>query len=184
MSNIKSSIVINKISFKSSVMIKTWPDQLSLCDDIISKFIGLEKMPVTGKFLQISDGYITCIAPGQYIVFSNNDKYYTEISALINSDIASLTDISHSRSGLTINGDQASDLLNKGLAIDLSNDNFPVGSATISTIHSIGVLFFKVENNNYMIFSYSSFSNSFFEWVIDCAKEYGYDLNEGADAPL
>ena len=66
-----------------------------------------------------------------------------------------------------------------GASTERSNKYFNIGDFLVRplVIHSIGIILLKLEPNNYLIFSYRSFFDSFYAWVIDSAKEYGYALS-------
>lgn len=172
------NISISEARFKSAIIIKAWPDSMVKAAEILCSYLGYDNPPKIGSFSQIEDGYCVCLTAGHYIIFSNNEELYKETSALYDINIAAVTDVSHSRDGLRLEGRYSTALLNKGLAICLDDNGFPIGSAAMGTIHSIGVLLLKLDNDHYLTFTYTSFCHSFFEWLIDCAKEYGYVLSE------
>ncbi|MBT5074277.1 MAG: hypothetical protein HOJ34_04345 [Kordiimonadaceae bacterium] len=167
---------IKEVRYQSMVLIKSWPDSAQKTDAILAAFLGIDALPVVGDFISQNDIYFAVISPGHFMMFSNNELLCSEISKLFSADIASVVDISHSRCGISLNGKNSDNLLNKGIAINLTDDDLPGMSVLQSSIHSIGIIMFKLQHDDYLIFSYSSFFDSFYAWVIDSAEEYGYAL--------
>jgi len=177
MPSAQNKIIINKFSFNSTVVIKAWPDSLEQVISILSRYLNADQLPTLGRFNHYSDIYCAALTPGQFMVLSNNDDLHCELSALFSPEIAAVVDVSHSRSGLELKGKNVAKLLNKGLAINLDDDHLPPGSILQSTIHAIGIILIKSTSEHYSLFSYSSFSESLLEWVIDSSLEYGYDFS-------
>lgn len=173
----KNKILITKFSFKSTVLIKTWFDSLDQVESLLSEYLNVNELPNVGRLTQSGELYCAALAPGQFMVFSNIEDLHSELSTLFVADVAAVIDISHSRTGLELTGKNVAKLLNKGLAINLNDDHLPPGSILQSSIHSIGIFLIKSSSERYSLFSYTSFSESLLEWIIDSSLEYGYDFS-------
>lgn len=169
---IQENISIKETRFKSLVLLKVWPDHIAELQGILSHFDEEIIVPLMGKFFSNADLYCVCISPGQYMFFSNNLDLFEQLSPLFTVNIATLTDLSHSRCAFQLKGNKSTSLLNKGLAIDLDGDFFPIGSATQSTIHSMAVLLLNIQKDEYLLLTFSSLAGSFSEWLLDASKEY------------
>ena len=170
-------ILISEPHFNSMVLIKSWPDSSEIMNKILEEYLSLSQLPKVGEFIFQDNIYCAMLSPGHIMLFSFRENLCPEITKIILPEIAAIIDVSHSRRGLRIQGKSSTNLLNKGIAINLSEDNFPELGVLQSSIHSIGIILLKLEPNNYLIFSYRSFFDSFYAWVIDSAKEYGYALS-------
>lgn len=167
-------ILINEFRFKSIVLLKSWPDSAENTITIIAEYLNVKAMPKMGKFIIEDDVYCAMLSPGHYMLCSFNEGLCSKVSALISPEIAAIVDVSHSRRAIRLNGENSTRLLNKGIAINLTDDLLSGSTVLQSSIHSIGIILFKFKTDDYLIFSYSSFFESFNEWVIDSALEYGY----------
>ena len=163
---------INKISFKSTILIKSWPDTSENTTSIICSHFKLQSLPKVGTFLIQKNIHIATLSPGHYMIISDHQDLYLKLSKIITSENAAVIDTSHSRRGLRLKGADAPLILNKEIAIDLSNKTTSELAVIQTEIHSIGVIVFKLSAEDFLIFSYSSFFESFYEWIIDAKKEY------------
>ena len=144
---------------------------------IIISYFELSSLPNVGAVLVHNDIYIASLLPGHYMIISDRQNLQSELSKIITAENAAVIDISHSRRGVHLKGVNASLVLNKEIAIDLSNKAMPANTVVQTDIHSIGVILIKLSSEDFLIFSYSSFFESLSRWLIDSMKEYGcYDL--------
>ncbi|MBT5185907.1 MAG: hypothetical protein HOH19_03490 [Kordiimonadaceae bacterium] len=167
---------IKEARYQGMVLIKSWLDSVKKADVIIANYLGVDALPEIGGFIFQNDIYCAALSPGHYMMFADNELLCSEILNLFSADIASVVDISHSRCGIRLKGKYSDCLLNKGIAVNLHDDALPEMSVVQSSIHSIGVILFKMSHDDYLVFCYSSYKTRFYEWVIDSAKEYGYAL--------
>jgi len=165
---------IGEFRFKSMVLIKSWPDSAEAADTLLVKYLGVASLPKVGGFISKEDIFCAVLSPGHIMLFSIQESRFSDLSKIFSPQIAAIVDISNSRRGIRLQGGNSTLLLNKDIAIDLSDDAFPKFSVLQSSIHSIGIILFKFNPDDYLIFSYSSFFESFYAWVIGSAEEYGY----------
>ena len=175
MSDNTNPVSINEVRFNHMILIKAWPDTLGDVKKNLEKFMGV-LAPDVGQLVRAEGLICACLSPGHYTVISNEHNF-EEMKNNFQTDLAAVTDISHARCGVHLSGENINPLLNKGLAIDL--ESLPVSSVLQSSIHSISVILLKLDDDEYLTLTYTSFSKSFNDWVIDSAKEYGYALNDG-----
>ena len=169
---------ISEVRFKSMVLIKSWPDTSKNIESIIISYLKLSSLPEMGAIHFQKDTYIATLSPGHYMIFSDHQNLLSELSKIIVPENAAITDVSQSRRGIRLKGKNAPIVLNKEIAIDLSNEATPESTVIQTSIHSIGVILFKLSLEDFLILSYSSFFESLSSWLIDSTKEYGcYDLN-------
>jgi heterotetrameric sarcosine oxidase gamma subunit len=167
---------IGEFSFKSMVLIKSWSDSVEITDTLLAKYLGVKLIPKVGQFISQDDVYCAVLSPGHIMLFSTHESRFSDVSKILSPETAAIINVSHSRRGIRLQGEKSTSLLNKDIAIDLSDDAFPELRVLQSSIHSIGIILFKLKSDDYLIFSYSSFFESFYAWVIDSAEEYGYAL--------
>ena len=88
-----------------------------------------------------------------------------------------ITDLSHSRAAIQIQGDNAIDVLKKGSPVNFNEDQFSVNSSANTTYNGINILidFISLEPKTLNIYSLRSFGGSFYHSITDSALEYGYE---------
>lgn len=102
--------------------------------------------------------------PDQYFV-------YGEVSL---PGIASVTDQSHGRVVIRIDGPKARAVLAKGTPVDLHSSEFPVGKSALTQMAHVGVHLTRVGEDAFDLSVFRGFSESFWEWLTEQAEEYGY----------
>jgi methylglutamate dehydrogenase subunit D len=116
--------------------------------------------------------------PDQYFVQAAN---HVESSLYLNvkerlSDVASVSDQSHGRTVLCVSGIKARALLAKGTPVDLHKDEFPVGKSALTQMAHIGVHLTRTGEDEFTLSVFRSFSESFWEWLVSQAGEFGYEV--------
>mgnify|MGYP001366149441 FL=1 len=88
-----------------------------------------------------------------------------------------ITDLSHSRAVIQIQGDNAIDVLKKGSPVNFNDDQFSVNSSANTTYNGINILidFISLDPKTLNIYSLRSFGGSFYHSITDSALEYGYE---------
>ena len=88
-----------------------------------------------------------------------------------------ITDLSHSRAAIQIQGDNAIDVLKKGSPVNFNEDQFSVNSSANTTYNGINILidFISLDPKTLNIYSLRSFGGSFYHSITDSALEYGYE---------
>ena len=86
----------------------------------------------------------------------------------------STIDLSSSRARLFIEGPHASEVLLKGIPIDLDAESFPIGSIALTGVHHTPILLHRTAKDRFEIFAMRTFALTVFEWLTDAALEFGY----------
>ncbi len=98
-------------------------------------------------------------------------------------DVGTATLLTHARCRLAIDGAAAAALLGHLVSIDLRDSSFPVGSFAQTAVHHTPVLLERVGALRYEMYVLRTFAASTWEWIIDSALPYGYDLQPGHGKP-
>ena len=113
-------------------------------------------------------------APRTWLILSSNEKIMEKIKKkFIETDFA-ITDISHSRAVIQIQGDQAKELLKKGSPINFNE--FGVNQCAGTVFHGITIVIDSISDNidTFNILVLRSFGESFYHHITDSALEFGY----------
>ncbi len=81
-------------------------------------------------------------------------------------------DLSHSRTHLRLTGDNATDVLNSFMPIDLREQSFPVNSVASTALHHVGVTLWR-SDAGYELFLPRGFALSLWELLRDASLQYG-----------
>ena len=123
-----------------------------------------------------SDIRILWTGPDTWTFFSEN-PLKEKITFSFNDIDFGITDLSHSRAAIQIQGDNAIDVLKKGSPVNFNEDQFSVNSSANTTYNGINILidFISLDPKTLNIYSLRSFGGSFYHSITDSALEYGYE---------
>lgn len=88
--------------------------------------------------------------------------------------LASVSDQSHGRVVIRIDGPKSRAVLAKGTPVDLHAAEFPLGKSALTQMAHIGVHLTRVSDDGFDLSVFRGFSESFWEWLSEQAEEFGY----------
>ena len=117
--------------------------------------------------------------PDQFYVQSydtDDNALYEELSAKF-TGIASIIDQSHGRVVIRIAGPKSRALLAKGTPVDLHDTEFAIGKSALTQIAHVSVHLTRTGSDEFILSVFRGFSESFWEWLISQAAEFGYQVS-------
>ena len=159
-SNIK---VYQLVKFKSSSIEST---SISIDDQIL---------PINPN--SVSGNKITRIlwnAPNTWLIISSDKDISKKITDVCSEIDFAITNLSHSKAIVQIQGERALDVIKKGSPLNLNN--FKKNDCRTSVYHGITFTIDMVEDTQIILnlIANRSFSESFYHAITDSALEYGY----------
>ena len=159
----KDLLIIQIVQYKNS---STSLDKLKI-DDLNLKN---EALNVTSN----SDSRILWNGPNNWIIVSNKKKLLREIVKKFDETNFAVTDLSHSRAIIELDGEDAKEVLKKGCPYnfnELKKDN-----SLNSTFNGMSVTIDLLDNNpnKIRIFTLRSFGESLYHSITDSCLEFGY----------
>lgn len=91
-------------------------------------------------------------------------------------EVGSVTQLSHSRTRFFVDGTESRQLLSKGIALDLHAEKFLVDEFAVTGLHHVPVLLHRSGEYRYEVYAMRTFALSLWEWLIDAALPFGYDI--------
>lgn len=135
----------------------------------------------TGLTLKVAPGSGTVksqatafnIAPARWMVSGEDADLVGKLSDAI-ADDGSVTDISHGRTVLRIDGSESRWVLAKIFAVDFSEEAFARGDGLATAHHDILAQIQRVDADAFDIYVFRSFARSFWRLLRHSAEEVGY----------
>lgn len=121
-------------------------------------------------------GRLYRIAADQYWIVTADALLLSALARAVPPDIGTVTPLSDSRTRLAVEGPAARTLLANGIAIDLDTAAFRVGQFAQTGLHQSAVLIERRSDDRFEIFVLRSYAASTWDWLIDAALPFGYDV--------
>ncbi len=130
--------------------------------------VGIRVMCARAKILRT--------AFDQYWVIATDAQLMSDLALAVPPAAGSVTALSHSRVRLGIEGYPVRELLAKGMAIDLHPTVFDVGQFAQTALHHTGVVVERSGETRYELYALRTFAESIWDWLIDAARPFGYEV--------
>ena len=113
-------------------------------------------------------------APRTWLILSSKENIIETIKKSCKETDFAITDLSHSRAVIQIQGIQAKEILKKGSPINFNE--FDINKCVGTTFHGINIVIDSISKNpdTFNLLVLRSFGESFYHHITDAALEFGY----------
>lgn len=170
-------VSISEVRPAALLQIQAWPDTLATVDAVITQLLEIADPPQLGRAAWFHGGSICATAPGRYFVSTTADDVAASLRTAFSSQDAAITDISHGRTVLRLEGEAAADLLARCVPLDFDAGVFPIDRVAETAIHHAGVLIHRLTETSFEVWALRSFAESLVEWLLDAGAELGAELH-------
>ena len=163
-SEISNLLIIQIVQYKNS---KIELENIKIDD------LNLKNIPLSTTCNQ--DTRILWNGPKNWLLVSSKKDLIKKISEVFNDTDFAVTDLSHSRAIMEIEGDEAKEVLKKGCPFNFNELNKNI--SLNSTFNGISITIDMLNNNpnKIRIFSLRSFGESLYHSITDASLEFGYE---------
>jgi heterotetrameric sarcosine oxidase gamma subunit len=163
-------VTLREVSAGTILRIQTWPDTAGVVPRVARELLGVEAPPI-GHAATNFETSLIAVAPGCFYVAGLASDIAWLVKEAVPATEAAVTDLSHGRAVLALEGEAASAVLQKCVAIDISA--LPPGRAAQTMIHHIDVLIHRRSETEFRLLVLRSFAEALAEWVLDAGLEEG-----------
>ena len=162
-SEVKNLTIIQIVQYKGS--------KININD---IKIEGLEIPTQSSKVNLNKETRILWNAPRTWLILSSKENAIETIKKNFKETDFAITDISHSRAVIQIQGYQAKEILKKGSPLNFNE--FVVNQCAGTVFHGITIIIDSISNNpdTFNLLVLRSFGESFYHHITDSALEFGY----------
>jgi sarcosine oxidase subunit gamma len=171
----ESRVRLSEVRTGVILQIAAWPDTLVTVRTVIAELTGCAA-PGLGTAVTGSDVTIAAIAPGRFLLAGSGDDLAARFEAALPAADGAVTDLSHGRAILRLQGGAAAAVLAKCAALDLDPQVFPPGRAAQTMIHHIDVLLHRTATETFELWVLRGFAEALGEWLIDAGLEFGVEV--------
>jgi len=141
------------------------------------KDISVEGLNLNDEALKVSsnnDTRILWCGPKNWLLVSTKKNLIKSIYASFKETDFAITDLSHSRTIIQLEGENSREILKKGCPINFSE--FEINNCAGTIFHGITIVVDFVDNNpdTFNLLTLRSFGESFYHHITDAALEFGY----------
>ncbi len=145
--------------------------------NVVCEEIKLDNLNLSSKPLSVESNENTRIlwnGPRNWLVITTRREVISEIKKKFEEKDFATTDISHSKSIIELEGDDAKEVLKKGCPFNFNE--FYKGNCLNSTFNGISIIVDKINDNpdRFRIFALRSFGESLYHSITDSSLEFGY----------
>ena len=120
---------------------------------------------------------ILWIGPDTWLCISKNISILDDINSKCDGGDFGITDISHSRAAIQIQGDHTIDILKKGSPLNFNENIFCKNNSANTTYNGINIIIDYIDDNQkiFEVYALRSFGGSFYHSITDSSLEFGYE---------
>jgi len=170
----RNSILINEISNIYIVQIAKYKNSTQNTEDI--KINGLNLPTTSGQVNSIKEERILWNGPNNWLYISLLKNPIDILESNLNKNNFAITDLSHSRTIISLEGIDVKEVLKKGCPFNFNN--LKKNNCANSVFNGITLTIDVVEDNPDKIYLYvlRSFGESFYHAITDATLEFGYKI--------
>ena len=170
-------VVLRAGTVASVVQISTWNTGIEALVAALGSAVSDTPPPVPGHTVQTPAGLLMRTGPQEFLLVS--EQAQQQVAALrrqVLSDIGSVTDLSHARCRIQIEGAHCLDTLGKLFALDFRASAFPLGQCRLTGHHHVACLLHRLAANRFDVYVFTTYAFDQLATLIDAALEYGVAL--------
>lgn len=170
---------IREVPFRTMVGLRAAPG--SAAADRLAAHLGV-RLPASCGAVTTGDGFsVLWLSPDEYLVVSGPStppsaeaprQLTRGLAEALGGQPGSAIDLSANRTTFELSGPMARDVLEKGCPLDLHPRAFESGTAYVTTIGSVPVIVWKLEQERYWVLPRASFADFLGRWLLDAMAEY------------
>lgn len=173
--------VLSELRPAAILQVQAWPDTLEAVESTLSEMLELSGMPPAGSAGWFHNGSLCALGTGRFMVSTTSDAIAESLRIAFAADQATVTDVTHGRTVLRLEGAAAAELLSRCVALDLDAAAFPADRVAQTAIHHVDVLIHRLTDTSFEIWTLRSFAASLAEWMIDAGAEIGVRFEGGQE---
>jgi methylglutamate dehydrogenase subunit D len=164
------------------VQVAAFAETMTQLKAAMRSVLGTDLPADLGKVVVAGDWSVLKTGPEQFWIITHGAEDVTSLlRAAVAAPLGAITPLSHSRTRIFIEGSAARELLSAAIAIDLHPDVFRLNGFALTSLHHTPVLILRSGESCYELYVLRTFARWSWEWLIDAALPFGYDIVDARD---
>lgn len=171
-------VVLAEMRDPRIVQIAAWPETLQEVGSWAAELGGAETAPGPGGSTPWSGGRLARVEPLKWWAIGAGEEDSQSLFE-IRSESGAALDLSHSRTVIRAAGRDAAALINRYLAVDLSEGAFPVGAVATGLFDHLSATVLRTGSDSeiaFDLFVVRTFGESFWEELVETAHQFGVEV--------
>lgn len=160
----------------SIVQFAAWPDTGAELIAAVAPVLGFALPAAPGAGVVAGPRSAFGIGPRRFLAVDQAEGLAARLSPAVPPALGSVTDLSHGRTAIRIEGARAEWVLSKLFAIDFSEAAFPLGAGRSTQHHDVFAQIQRISPDGFDLYVYRSFARSFWTTLCHAADEVGYEV--------
>jgi heterotetrameric sarcosine oxidase gamma subunit len=161
----------------SAVLVSTWVSGEAALQAALSQLLGQTPPGPTGQIQATHLGLLMRTGPEEWLLIGDGTSdACAALRAAIGVDVGGVTDLSHARCRIKVQGPRCLDTLSKLFALDCRADAFPVGELRLSGHHHLPCSLHRRGETEFDLYVFTTYAHDQLGSLLDAALEYGVKL--------
>lgn len=163
----------------SVTLLGTWVGNGAALQEAVTQAVGGAAPALTGATHVSALGLLMRIGPEEFLLVDETavPQRVAALRQQLTVGIGSITDLSHARCRIRIEGDQCLNTLAKLFALDLRETAFPIDEIRLSGHHHVPCLLHRRGAQSFDLYVFSTYAQDQLETLQDAALEFGVRLS-------
>ena len=161
----------------SVTQVATWHNGIDALAVALGTAMKCDVPARTGDTVHLKEAVLVRTGPEEFMLISQQSVDMAgRLREHIVADIGSVTDLSHARCHIRIEGDKCRDVLSKLFALDFREPAFPLDQIRLTGHHHVPSMLHRRERDDFDIYVFSTYAHDQLSTLVDAALEYGVSL--------
>ena len=160
-----------------AVLVSTWVSGEAGLHAALTQLLGQTPPGPTGQTLATHLGLLMRTGPEEWLLIGDAaGDPYPVLRAAIGANVGGVTDLSHARCRIKLQGPRCLDTLSKLFALDCRPTAFPVGELRLSGHHHLPCSLHRRGETEFDLYVFTTYAHDQLASLLDAALEYGVNL--------
>ena len=160
-----------------AVLVSTWVSGEAGLQAALAQLLGQAPPGPTGQIQATHLGLLMRTGPEEWLLIGDGTSdAFAALRAAIGADVGGVTDLSHARCRITVQGPRCLDTLSKLFALDCRADAFPIGELRLSGHHHLPCSLHRLGEAEFDLDVFTTDAHDQLGSLLDAALEYGVHL--------